>query len=49
MEEFNSKQVAKTLQMLIGKLERLNIEYRLLGSVTAASLLGYQHRTLVNS
>ena len=46
MEEFNSKQVEKTLKLLIEKLENLNIEYRLLGSVTAASLLGKQHRKL---
>lgn len=46
MEQFNSKKVEKTLKMVIKKLEDFDIEYRLLGSVVAASLLGHQHRKL---
>lgn len=46
MEQFNSEKVKKTLKMVVKKLEDFNIEYRLLGSVVAASLLGHQHRKL---
>lgn len=46
MDKFNSQQVKETLALVIQKLEKHNIEYRLLGSVVAASLLGKQHRKI---
>ena len=45
-EQYNSKIVTETLKKTLEILASCNTEYRLLGSVVTASILGKQHRNL---
>lgn len=46
MTTFNSKQVKKTLELTILILNKYRVEYRVLGSVVTAAIIGKQHRKL---
>ncbi|MBP7967727.1 hypothetical protein KAZ66_05680 [Candidatus Woesebacteria bacterium] len=46
MQMYNSEKVKKTLYLVIQILEKHKVEYRLLGSIVSAAIIGKQHRNL---
>lgn len=45
-DKFNEKQVGRTLNIVLNLLRGYGVEYRMLGSVVASAINGYQYREL---